>query len=308
MIEGQEGVTWPQWLALARACEQSGIGTLYRSDHYIDLSGRHPERGSLDAWATLSALAAVTETIRLGTMVSPATFRHPSVLAKVAATADLISGGRIDVGLGAGWHEREHDAYGFPFPPTGERMEMLEEQLEIVVRTWSEDAVTFEGRHYALHDLDAQPRPVQKPHPPLILGGNAGPRSARLAARYADEYNIAFPTRAQIEERRSNIERACKQAGRDPIPFSVMTTVIVGDSEQDLEQRVRRVAERTGADAGTLINDPPETWILGTVERAAAQIQQLSDLGVSRLMCQHLAHEDTEFVHVLGEQLAPLVG
>ena len=115
MIEGQEGVTWPQWVALARACEQHGIPSLFRSDHYMNLDGQHPERGSLDAWGTLCGLAAETSTLRLGTMVSPATFRHPSMLAKVVTTADHISGGRIDLGLGAGWHEREHEAYGFPF-------------------------------------------------------------------------------------------------------------------------------------------------------------------------------------------------
>jgi alkanesulfonate monooxygenase SsuD/methylene tetrahydromethanopterin reductase-like flavin-dependent oxidoreductase (luciferase family) len=129
MIEGQEGVSWPQWLALARACEEHGIPTLFRSDHYLNLDGHHPERGSLDAWGTLAALAAATSTLRLGTMVSPGTFRHPSVLAKLVTSADQISGGRIELGLGAGWHQREHEAYGFPFPSTPERMEILEEQL-----------------------------------------------------------------------------------------------------------------------------------------------------------------------------------
>src|SRR6476660_3534726 len=138
MIEGQEGVTWPQWVALARACEQHGIPTLFRSDHYMNLDGQHPERGSLDAWATLNALAAVTTTVRLGTMVSPATFRHPSELAKVVATADHVSGGRVELGLGAGWHEREHEAFGFPFPDLGERMNELEQQLERVKRQWAE--------------------------------------------------------------------------------------------------------------------------------------------------------------------------
>src|SRR5664279_2292244 len=133
MIEGQEGVSWPQWLDLAGACEQHGIGTLFRSDHYMNLDGQHPERGSLDAWGTLNALAAVTSTLRLGTMVSPATFRHPSTLAKLVTTADQISGGRIELGLGAGWNEREHAAYGFPFPDIRTRMDLLEEQLQVVL-------------------------------------------------------------------------------------------------------------------------------------------------------------------------------
>src|SRR6201991_5184793 len=176
MIEGQEGVSWNQWVALARGCEEHGVPTLFRSDHYMNLDGQHPERGSLDAWATLTALAAVTSTVRLGTMVSPATFRHPSELAKVVATADHVSGGRIELGLGAGWHEREHEAYGFPFGSAKERVDVLEEQLQIILGSWGAGAFSFEGDHYRLRELEAQPKPIQQPHPPLIMGGTAGPR------------------------------------------------------------------------------------------------------------------------------------
>jgi alkanesulfonate monooxygenase SsuD/methylene tetrahydromethanopterin reductase-like flavin-dependent oxidoreductase (luciferase family) len=187
MIEGQEGVEWSQWVALAQACERHGLPALFRSDHYLNLDGRHPERGSLDAWGTLCALATATESLRLGTLVSPATFRHPSNLAKLVTTADHISGGRVELGLGAGWHEREHEAYGFEFPPTRARMDILAEQLEVVLGSWGDSETSFEGEHYRLAGLDAQPKPVQRPHPPLIMGGNAGPRSAGLAVRFADE-------------------------------------------------------------------------------------------------------------------------
>ena len=187
MIEGQEGVTWEQWVALAGACEEHGIGTLFRSDHYLNLDGQHPERGALDAWGTICGLSAVTSTLRLGTLVSPATFRHPSLLAKLVVTADHISGGRVELGLGAGWHEREHGAFGFPFPPTATRMAVLEEQLQVVLGSWTEEDASFSGEHYELDELNAQPKPVQRPHPPLIVGGTAGPRSAALAARYAQE-------------------------------------------------------------------------------------------------------------------------
>src|ERR1700736_3217893 len=168
MIEGQEGVSWPQWVALARACEEHGIPALFRSDHYLNLNGQHPQRGSLDAWGTVNGLAAVTTNLRLGTLVSPATFRHPSLLAKLVTTADHISGGRIELGLGAGWHEREHQAYGFPFPPTRVRMELLEEQLQGVFGNWADGPFSFDGEHYTLRDLDAQPKPIQRPRPPLI--------------------------------------------------------------------------------------------------------------------------------------------
>ena len=165
MVEGQEDVTWDAWRAVAAACEESGLEGLFRSDHYRSVMGRS-ERGSLDAWATLAALAALTSTIRLGTLVSPATFRHPSVLAKMAVTADHVSGGRIELGLGAGWLEDEHSSYGFEFPQTDVRMEVLAEQLEIVHRSWGEEAFSVQGKHYTLEDLNALPKPLQRPHLP----------------------------------------------------------------------------------------------------------------------------------------------
>lgn len=307
MIEGQEGVSWPQWQALALACEQHSVPTLFRSDHYLNLDGRHPERGSLDAWGTVCALAAVTSTLRLGTLVSPATFRHPSALAKLVTAADQISGGRIELGLGAGWHEREHAAYGFPFPGLRTRMDILEEQLQVVLGNWSEGAFSFEGAHYRLRDVDAQPKPAQRPHPPLIIGGTAGPRSCALAARFADEYNTVFPTVAEVRERRARVDEACERAGREPIPFSVMTGVIAGADEGELRERVARVAAVRGDPADALAGEPPPGWIIGTVEQVAERLGALREAGVSRVMCQHLAHDDLDFIALLGDELAPLV-
>jgi F420-dependent oxidoreductase-like protein len=310
MIEGQEGVSWPQWLALAQACEQHGIPALFRSDHYMNLDGQHPERGSLDAWGTLCALAAVTSKLRLGTMVSPATFRHPSELAKLVSTADQVSDGRIELGLGAGWHEREHQAYGFPFPSTRVRMDRLEEQLQVVLGNWTgtpEQPFSFDGEHYALRDLDAQPKPIQRPHPTLIIGGSGGSRSAALAARYADEYNTPFATLDDVHERRARVEQACEQAGRDALPFSIMTGLLVGADESELRARAARLAGRIGASADTLLSDPPSGWIVGTVDGAAEQLAALSEAGVSRVMCQHLLHDDLDALALIGEQLAPAV-
>src|SRR5262249_45420520 len=158
----------------------------------------------------------------------PVTFRHPSVLAKAVVTADHVSGGRITLGIGAGWNEREHEAYGFDFPPVRERMERLEEQLDVILGSWAGGPFTFEGRHYTVRALEAQPKPVQRPRPPIVFGGSAGPRSAALAARYGDEYNTAFATLDQVRERRAAVARACEAAGRDPLPFSLMTGVLVG--------------------------------------------------------------------------------
>jgi F420-dependent oxidoreductase-like protein len=306
MIEGQEGVSWDQWVALAQGCEEHGISTLFRSDHYMNLDGQHPDRGSLDAWATLSALAAVTRTVRLGTLVSPATFRHPSALAKAVATADHVSGGRVELGLGAGWHEREHEAYGFPFPDTKTRVDVLEEQLQIVLGAWTQAPFSFSGAHYTLKDLDAQPRPVQSPRPPLIIGGSAGPRSAALAARYADEYNTPFATLEDVATRKGVIARACEAAGRDTLAFSVMTGFLVGADEAELRDRAARVGERIGSTAEALLSEPPPGWIFGTSERAAEQLAGLRDAGVHRVMCQNLLHDDLDVIALIA-QLASAV-
>ncbi len=306
MIEGQEGVTWPQWQALAAACEEHGIPSLFRSDHYQNLDGQHPERGSLDAWGTIIALSALTTNLRLGTLVSHTSFRHPSILAKLVVTADHVSGGRIDLGIGAGWHEGEHQAYGFPFLPTSTKVDVLEEQLEILIGTWGTGQFSFEGKHYTLSGLNAQPKPVQRPHPPLIMGGNAGPRSAALAARFAAEYNTPFPSLEQIQRRKANIDRACESAGREPIPFSVMTGAVLGADRRELEERARVVADATGQDAATLISDPPEGWIVGTLEQAAEQLGPIREAGVSRVMCNQYVEADVDQVARLGE-LASLV-
>jgi F420-dependent oxidoreductase-like protein len=270
MIEGQEGVTWEQWKALAATCERSGIETLFRSDHYLSVSGQRG-RGSLDAWATIAALAAVTSTLRLGTLVSPVTFRHPSLLAKAVVTADHVSGGgRIELGLGAGWLEAEHAAYGFDFPPAAERMQILSEQLEIVRKEWDEGAFTLEGKHYSVRKLDALPKPIAQPH--LLLGGGGGPRSLALAARYADEYNVFHMSEEELREVRSGLDEACESVGRDPadLPLSLMDPVDRAPTEQVVER-----------------------------------FRQLETTGVTRVMLQHLQHEDLATVEWIGRELVP---
>jgi F420-dependent oxidoreductase-like protein len=309
MIEGQEGVSWEDWRALARACEAHGIPALFRSDHYLNLDGK-PDRGSLDAWATISALASVTTTLRLGTLVSPATFRHPSELAKAVVTADHVSGGRVELGLGAGWHEPEHRAYGFEFAPLGERMDRLEEQLAVVHGAWTEAPFSFDGSHYRLQGLDAQPRPLQSPHPPLLMGGRAGPRSAALAARWADEYNTPFATLEQVRERRARVAEACTAAGREPIPFSLMTGLLLGLDRGELLEKGAALAYVQGEpdrDVEAWIADPPDAWLVGTVEEVAAQLRSLREAGVHRVMLQHLLHTDLGTVELIGRRLAPLV-
>jgi alkanesulfonate monooxygenase SsuD/methylene tetrahydromethanopterin reductase-like flavin-dependent oxidoreductase (luciferase family) len=234
MIEGQEGVTWPQWVALARACEDHGVPALFRSDHYLELAGS-------------------------------------------------------------------------PFPPTAERMEVLEEQLQVILGSWSDGPFTFDGRHYSPRDLDARPKTAQRPHPPIILGGNAGPRSAALAARYADEYNTVFATPDEVRERRAAVERACEAAGREPLPFSLMTGVLLGRDRGELQERAERLAGLNGGDAAAFLARPPSGWIVGTLDEAAAQIAALRDAGVSRIMCQHLLHDDLDAVALIGRELPALL-
>lgn len=308
MIEGQEDVTWEQWVALAEAAEEAGLEALFRSDHYLSVLGRR-DRGSLDAWTTLAALAAVTDRIHLGTLVSPATFRHPSLLAKAATTVDHVSGGRVELGIGAGWHEPEHRAYGFPFPGTAERMEHAEEQLELVHRQWTEGPFDFAGTHYEVEGLDALPRPVQEPHPSLIVGGLAGGRSARLAARWADEYNTIFAGPEECARRRARVAEAWEAAGREPatLRFSLMTGCVLGADRAELVERARNVMAGSGHDAETdadvdvWLGGVRDEWVVGTLEEAVERVRALDAAGVSRVMLQHQAHDDVEMVRLLGD-------
>ena len=310
MIEGQEGVTWEQWLALARACERLGFDGLFRSDHYLSFD-RPGARGTLDAWTTLAGLAAVTERIRLGTMVSPATFRHPSVLAKSVVTADHISGGRVELGMGAGWFEREHEGFGFPFPSAGERFDVLAEQVEIVHRLWDRDEgeVTFEGAHYRLDAVEALPKGVQDPHPPLILGGGAGPRAAALAARWADEYDVVYVGPAETRAARGRLAGACEAIGRDPasLRLSLMTGAVIAVDRRELEQRVAAVMEREGesGDVGDAIEAWREDRIVGTVDEVLARLTDYAGAGVQRVLLQHLVHEDLEMLELIGAEILP---
>ena len=308
MIEGQEGVTWEHWCALAGACEEHGVDTLFRSDHYISQANEDANVAH-DAWTTIAALAARTRTLRLGTLVSPVTFRAPALLANAAATADRVSGGRIELGLGAGWMEREHRAFGFPFPETAVRMEMFAEQLEIVHRLWTEDHVSFRGRHYLLVHAPGLPKPVQAPHPPILVGGSGSRGTADPAARFADEYNTPFATPDAFAQVKRKVELACERAGRDPatMRFSVMTGCVVGATREDALERARRLYDRRPRE------HPFDEWLagferhsaVGSVDEVAARLQQYADAGCDRVMLQHVLHTDIEPVRLIGRELAP---
>jgi alkanesulfonate monooxygenase SsuD/methylene tetrahydromethanopterin reductase-like flavin-dependent oxidoreductase (luciferase family) len=285
MVEAQEGVSWDEWLALAEACEEHGIEALFRSDHYLSQSAPN-ERAATDAWTLLAALAARTSTLRLGTLVSPVTFRRPSVLAKAAATVDHISRGRVEVGMGAGWMELEHRTYRLPFPETAERVRMLAEQVEHVDRQLGEDLLT-----------------VQRPRPPLIIGGGARPGTTAPAVRFADEYNTYGVDVPEAARRRKRLDEACEREGRDPstLPFSLMTPFVL--DRDHAERFVERFPRVGGADEWF-----EELRRRGLAGDLVAGLLEFETVGVERVMLQHVVHQDLDVVATLGREIAPALG
>ncbi|MGZ8606171.1 MAG: LLM class F420-dependent oxidoreductase [Actinomycetota bacterium] len=309
MLEGQEGVTWQQWLAIARTCERLGFEGLFTSDHYLSVINGDP--GSNDAWTLLGALAASTERLRLGTMVSPVTFRAPSVLAKAATTVDRISNGRVDLGMGAAWWEQEHRTHGFAFPPVDERMEMLEEQLEIVHGLWSEDVFSFESRHYALEECRFVPKPVQRPHPPIIVGGKGGPRIAQLAARWADEFNRVGGTPQDVRAAFGRVRDAVDAAGRDQeaMTTSFMTWIFVGRTEDEWRARAdaTRTMDPTAGPLDAYIDDISMDCIVGTPDRAIERMNEYAAAGVQRFVLNHELFDDLDQIELIAAEIVPHV-
>ncbi|MDE3189854.1 MAG: TIGR03560 family F420-dependent LLM class oxidoreductase [Acidobacteriota bacterium] len=292
MVEGQEGVTWQDWCALADACEEHGIETLFRSDHYIS-QGDELANVAHDAWTTIAALAARTTRLRFGTLVSPVTFRTPALLANVAATADHVSGGRIELGIGAGWMEREHRAFGFPFPDARTRVEMVAEQIEIVHRLWTEERVEFRGGHYVLEDAPGLPKPLQRPHPPILVGGTGKPGTVEPALRFADEYNSPFVTPEEAAAIRKKVE---------PLPYSVMIGCIIGETHADAIARAEALYARRPRDAGfdDWLSAYARRAVVGSVDAVATQLNAYERAGCSRVMLQHLRHTDLDSVRLIA--------
>jgi F420-dependent oxidoreductase-like protein len=303
MIEGQEGVTWAEWLALARAAERAGIEALFRSDHYRSIFHEPPAEAH-DAWTSVAAAAAVTDRIRFGTMVSPVGYRHPSVLARVCATADQISGGRIELGIGGGWYEREYREFGFQFEDGPGRFSRLEEQVEIVIRSWTEQQFSFVGEQYRLESCVALPKPVQAPHPPIIVGGSARPRGARLAARRAQEYNVALIDEDECRQRRAALDEACRDQGREPssLVLSLTTRCTVGADRAEAIERLERVRGLAGG-SGSARMSREEPWLTGTVHEVLERIARFQAAGVERIFLHHLDHRDLDMVALIGREI-----
>lgn len=307
MSEPQQGLSYEEILALARTAEESGFETFFRSDHYSSFPGQSG-MPTTDAWATLGGLARDTSKIYLGTLVSPVTFRSPGNFAKVVSTVSEMSGGRVEVGLGAGWNEVEHQQHGLAFPSTRERFDMLEEQLAIVHGLWTEpDGWSYTGRHWTVRDAIFRPKPVAPPgrrHPNLIVGGAGGPRMVTLVARYADELNISSASPARIVEAYSRLDDACRSVGREPseVTRSAMTGVLVGETTQEVRARVRDLMQvvHAGGDPNAWLSERRDRWIIGTPDEARARVAEFEAAGAQRMMLQTFLPRDLEMVRVLA--------
>jgi F420-dependent oxidoreductase-like protein len=296
--EPQQGATYDELLVVARTSERLGFDAFFRSDHYMRIGAGDPGPGSTDAWVTLAGLARETSTIRLGTLVTPATFRLPGPLAISVAQVDRMSGGRVELGMGTGWFDAEHSAYGIPFPPVGERFARFEEQLEILTGLWATPAdktFSFEGAHYRLADSPALPKPAQSPGPPIIIGGFGARRTPRLAARFADEYNVPFRTPEDTAAAFGRVREACEEAGRSPIVLSAAQTVCVGTDEAELARR----AAATGQDLAAL----RAGGLAGTPAEVVEKIGRFAELGAERIYLQLLDLDDVEHLELIAAEV-----
>ncbi|MGN6129867.1 MAG: LLM class F420-dependent oxidoreductase [Nocardioidaceae bacterium] len=299
--EPQQGATYDDLLAVARRAEQLGFGAFFRSDHYLAM-GVEGLPGPTDAWTTLAGLARDTSAIRLGTLMTSATFRLPGPLAISVAGIDQMSGGRVELGIGAGWYEQEHRAYGIPFPPTRERFDRLEESLEVITGLWETPpgrTFSYDGRYYPVHDSPALPKPVQSPRPPVLIGGKGRSRTPALAARFADEFNIPFEsaefTRAQFER----VREACEKAGRDPgsLVYSNALVLCCGRDEAEVARRAAAI--------GRDVEELRANGLAGTPEEVLETARRYADAGASRLYLQMLDLSDLEHLDLVAEEVMP---
>jgi F420-dependent oxidoreductase-like protein len=301
-IEPQQGATYDEILALARVAEEEGFGGFFRSDHYLKMGSVTGLPGPTDAWITLAGLARDTSRIRLGTLLSAATFRLPGPLAIAVAEVDAMSGGRVELGLGAGWYEQEHDAYGIGFPPLAERFERLEEQLAIITGLWATEVgstFSFAGAHYSLTDSPALPKPVQSPRPPVIVGGHGRRVTPRLAATYAAEFNVPFSPFDVCRSQYELVDAACGATGRDPatIVRSAAQVVCCGADAAEVARRASNI--------GREVDELAEHGLAGTPAQVVDRIHDLEATGATRLYLQVLDIGDADHLRLIAAEVAP---
>lgn len=302
--EPQQGADYQTLLSVAKATEYLGFDGFFRSDHYLRIGDGSGLPGPTDAWLTLGALAVETTRIRLGTLVSPVTFRYPGPLAIAVAQADQMSGGRIELGIGTGWFDGEHDAYAIPFPPLGDRFGMLEEQLAIITGLWGTavgERFSFTGKHYTVTDSPGLPKPVQAPRPPVIIGGGGPKRTPRLAAAYADEYNAAFDrvagTQAAFERVRAAVSAADRAA--DSMVYSIAQVVCCGRDQAEIDRRAAAI--------GRQADELRENGLAGTPAEIVAKLGQFAEIGTQRVYLQVLDLTDLDHLELIAEQVMPQV-
>jgi len=319
MLEPQQGMTYLDQLAAVRHAEAGGFDAFFRSDHFASFPGESG-RPTTDAWTVLAGLARETERITLGALVSPVTFRHPGVFAKVVSTVDEMSGGRVEVGCGAGWNDDEHRQLGLHFPPIDQRADLLEDQLAILHGLWGEpDGWSYQGlTGIRIDGALFRPRPIESPgrpttpiggkRPRIIVGSQGTARSYRLAARYADEYNLSSASPSRAAEVREKLAEACRAIGRDPdtLARSAMSGVLIGRTEAEVRERERTLLEAFGEDAETgeaWLEERRSRWVYGTPDEALAQVQRFADAGIERIMFQDFLPWDLEMIDLIGEEL-----
>jgi alkanesulfonate monooxygenase SsuD/methylene tetrahydromethanopterin reductase-like flavin-dependent oxidoreductase (luciferase family) len=313
MLESQQGLSYGDHVAIAKRAEANGLETLFRSDHYQSFPGP-AGKPTTDAWTIIAGLARETERIGLGVLVSPATFRHPGNFAKVVTTVDEMSGGRIEVGVGAGWNEIEHRQLGLPFPPIKERADRMEDQLAILHGLWGElDGWSYEGHQVSIQDALFYPKPVDVPgrprtpiggaRPRLLVGGQGSPRSFRLAARYADEFNLSSSGPEGAREAYAKVDAACEAIGRAPsaVTHSTMAGVLIGRDEAEMRERLGAATEAFGE--GAWLEERLERWITGTPDQARDTVRRFAAAGVERIMLQDFLPWDLDMIDVMGEAL-----
>jgi F420-dependent oxidoreductase-like protein len=303
--EPQQGATYDDLLRVARAAEDAGFDAFFRSDHYLVMGGGDGMPGPTDAWVTLAGLARDTRRIRLGTLVSSSTFRLPGPLAIAVAQVDAMSGGRVELGLGTGWYDAEHTAYGIPFPPLSERFDRLEEQLSILTGLWktpSGETFSHAGRHWPITDSPALPKPVQKPHPPVIIGGQGRSRTPALAARFADEYNIPFPSSVGSAARQfDRVRGSCAEHGREPGQLRLSAALVLCCGRTDAE-----VARRAAA-IGREVPELREHGLAGSPAEVLDRLGQFADAGAERVYLQLLDLTDLQHLELVGSEVLPHV-
>jgi F420-dependent oxidoreductase-like protein len=302
--EPQQGASYDQLLAVAQLGEELGYGAFFRSDHVLKMGDVSGLPGVTDAWTTLAGLARDTSTIRLGTLVTPVTFRDPGLFAVIATQVDQMSGGRVDVGIGSGWYGAEHEAFGIPFPDLPQRFDRLEDQLEILTGVWGTragDTFTYTGRTCSVAIPAETVRPAHDPHPPIIMGGGAGPRSARLAVTHADEYNTAFVPVDTMKKVHDNVRAACDKAGRDPgsIVYSVGQVLCCGENEAEIARRAAAI--------GREVDELRKNGVAGTPAEVVEKLQTFADAGAERFYLQVLDLNDLDHLRLVAEQVMPHV-